>query len=66
MATPNGIDCCNNQPLLIGAATTHFDWMGLNVAFNMLFHDQNYFFIVWSSGVSRQILSRSHMNNIDA
>ena len=25
----NGIDCCNNQTLLIGAATTHFDWMGL-------------------------------------
>ena len=29
MATPNGIDCCNNQTLLIGVATTHFDWMGL-------------------------------------
>ena len=28
-ATPNGIDCCNNQTLLIRAATTHFDWMGL-------------------------------------
>ena len=27
--TPNGIDCCNNQTLLIDAATTHFDWMGL-------------------------------------
>ena len=26
---PNGIDCCNNQTLLIGAATTHVDWMGL-------------------------------------
>ena len=25
----NGIDCCNNQTLLIGVATTHFDWMGL-------------------------------------
>ena len=29
MATPNGIDCCNNQTVPIGAATTHFDWMGL-------------------------------------
>ena len=29
MATPYGIDCCNNQTLLIGVATTHFDWMGL-------------------------------------
>ena len=28
-AMPNGIDCCNNQTLLIGAATTHVDWMGL-------------------------------------
>ena len=27
MATPNGIDCGNNQTLLIGAATAHFDWM---------------------------------------
>ena len=27
--TPNGIDCCVNQTLLIRAATTHFDWMGL-------------------------------------
>ena len=44
---PNGIDCYNNQTLLIGAATTHFDWMG----FNMLLRDQNYFLIVWSSGV---------------
>ena len=26
---PNDIDCCNNQTVLIGAATTHFDWMGL-------------------------------------
>ena len=26
MAMPNGIDCCNNQTLLIHAATTHFDW----------------------------------------
>ena len=25
---PNGIDCRNNQTLLIGVATTHFDWMG--------------------------------------
>ena len=29
MATPHGIDCCNNQTLPIDAATTHFDWMGL-------------------------------------
>ena len=29
MAMPNGIDSCNNQTLLIHAATTHFDWMGL-------------------------------------
>ena len=29
MATPNGIDCYNNQTLLIRAATTHSDWMGL-------------------------------------
>ena len=29
MATTNGIDCCNNQPLVICIATTHFDWMGL-------------------------------------
>ena len=29
MAMPNGIDCCNHQTLLIGVATTHFDWMGL-------------------------------------
>ena len=29
MAVPNGIDCCNNQTLPIGAATTHFDWMVL-------------------------------------
>ena len=29
MAIPNGIDCCNNQTVLIGVATTHFDWMGL-------------------------------------
>ena len=26
----NGIDCCNNQTLVICIATTHFDWMGLN------------------------------------
>ena len=26
---PNGSDCCNNQTLRIGVATTHFDWMGL-------------------------------------
>ena len=30
MATTNGIDCCNNQTLVICIATTHFDWMGLN------------------------------------
>ena len=48
---PNGIDCYNNQTLLIHAATTHFDWMGLNVVFNMLLHDQNYFLIVWLSGM---------------
>ena len=47
----NGIDCCNNQTLLIRAATTHFDWMGLNVAFNMLLHEQYYFLIVWSSSM---------------
>ena len=29
MAMPNEIDCGNNQTLLIGAVTTHFDWMGL-------------------------------------
>ena len=29
MAMQNGIDCCNNQTVLIGAATTHFDLMGL-------------------------------------
>ena len=29
MATPNGIDCCNNQTLGYCIATTHFDWMGL-------------------------------------
>ena len=28
-AMPNGIDCCSNQTLLIGVATTHSDWMGL-------------------------------------
>ena len=28
-ATANGIDCCNNQTLVICIATTHFDWMGL-------------------------------------
>ena len=28
-ATSNGIDCYNNQTVPIGAATTHFDWMGL-------------------------------------
>ena len=28
-ATPNGIDCYNNQTLLIGVATTHFDCVGL-------------------------------------
>ena len=44
----NGIDCCNNQTLLIGAATTHFDWMGLKC---WLFRDQKYFLIVWSSGM---------------
>ena len=30
MAMPNGIDCCNNQTLLICIATIHLDWMGLN------------------------------------
>ena len=30
MATPNGIDCCNNQTLFICVATIPFDWMGLN------------------------------------
>ena len=29
MAMSNGIDCCNNQTLLICIATIHFDWMGL-------------------------------------
>ena len=29
MATTNGIDCCNNQTLVICTATIHFDWMGL-------------------------------------
>ena len=28
-AMPNGINCCNNQTVLIAVATTHFDWMGL-------------------------------------
>ena len=28
MAMPNGIDCCNSQTVLIGAATTHFDFLG--------------------------------------
>ena len=28
-ATPNGIDYCNNQTVLIGVGSTHFDWMGL-------------------------------------
>ena len=37
--------------LLIHAATTHFDWMGLTCCINMLLRDQNYFLIVWSSGV---------------
>ena len=39
---PNGIDCYNNQTVLIHVAMTHFDWM---VAFNMLLRDQNYFLI---------------------
>ena len=30
VAARNGIDCCNNQTLLICIETTHFDWMGLN------------------------------------
>ena len=29
MATPNAIDCCNNQTLVICIVTTNFDWMGL-------------------------------------
>ena len=29
----NGIDCCNNQTLVICIATTHFDWMGLKCGF---------------------------------
>ena len=37
----NGIDCCNNQTVLIGVATTHFDWMGLKSSFNILLHEQN-------------------------
>ena len=59
MATPNEIDCCNNQTVLIGVATTHFDWMGLNIAFNILLHEQNYFLLVWSPGV--QICLMSHV-----
>ena len=31
MATPNEIDYYNNQTLLIHAATTHLDWMGLKL-----------------------------------
>ena len=30
MAIPNGIDCYNNQTLLICVAKIPFDWMGLN------------------------------------
>ena len=30
MDMPHGIDCFNNQTLLICIATIHFDWMGLN------------------------------------
>ena len=45
---PNGIDCCNNQTLLIGAATTHFAWMGLRcVAFIILLREHK----VWSSSM---------------
>ena len=57
MAMPNGIDCCNNQTLLIGVATTHFDWMGLKVAFNILLCEQNYFLIIWSPGMQRCLMS---------
>ena len=31
---PNGMDCCNNQTLLICVATIPFDWMGLNCYIN--------------------------------
>ena len=30
VATKDGIDCCNNQTLLISLVTIPFDWMGLN------------------------------------
>ena len=40
MATPNGIDCCNYQMVLIGVATTHLIGWDRKVAFNKLLHDQ--------------------------
>ena len=51
MTTPNGTDCFNNrtlvfvlrQPILIG-----WDW---KVAFNILLCEQNYFLIVWLTGM---------------
>ena len=49
----NGIDCCNNQTLIICIATTHFDWMGLKCAFNKLLHEGNYFLIVSSTGMKK-------------
>ena len=53
MATPNGIDCCNNQTLGYCIATTHFDWMALK--FNKLLCEQNYFFnslVAWHENMS--------------
>ena len=47
---PNGIDCCNNQTLLICVAMTPFDWDWI-VTFNKLLCEINYFLILLTTGM---------------